>query len=297
MNKRSTLGVSPLTPLWFFLPALAIYVVFIIYPMIDSFFVSLQKWDGVSIRHTFVGLANYVGFFQDTESLHALVRTLEWTVGTVVPPTVLGLLLAVALNRDLPGRMIFRAVFYLPFVMPLVALGITWSWIFNSDFGALNTLFRGIGLPALAIQWLSDPKTALWSIVGTNTWYATGFPMVLFLAGLQTIPEELYEAAWMDGARPIRAFWSITIPMLRESFVVVVALLIISSLRAFDLIYVMTWGGPGQSTQVLGVWMYFNTFLFNKAGYGSAIAWIMTIISLAIAIPYIQILTREKTST
>ena len=296
MNGKSTHGVSRLTPIWFFLPALAIYVVFIIYPMIDSFIVSLEKWDGVSSQRTFVGLANYVSFFHDSASVLALLRTLEWMAGAVVVPTVLGLLLALALNRNLPGKIIFRTVFYMPFIMPLVALGITWSWIYNPDFGALNTLFRALGIPGLAIQWLASPKTALWSIVGTNAWYSTGFPMVLFLAGLQTVPEELYEAAWIDGARPLRVFWSITIPLLRESFVVVVALLIINSLRAFDLIYVMTWGGPGQSTQVLGVWMYFNTFLFNKAGYGSAIAWIMTVISLLIAVPYIQVLTHEKAS-
>ena len=296
MNGKSTHGVSRLTPIWFFLPALAIYVVFIIYPMIDSFIVSLEKWDGVSSQRTFVGLANYVSFFHDSASLLALLRTLEWMAGAVVVPTVLGLLLALALNRNLPGKIIFRTVFYMPFIMPLVALGITWSWIYNPDFGALNTLFRALGIRGLAIQWLASPKTALWSIVGTNAWYSTGFPMVLFLAGLQTVPEELYEAAWIDGARPLRVFWSITIPLLRESFVVVVALLIINSLRAFDLIYVMTWGGPGQSTQVLGVWMYFNTFLFNKAGYGSAIAWIMTVISLLIAVPYIQVLTHEKAS-
>jgi len=214
-------------------------------------------------------------------------------VGTVVVPTLLGLVFAVVLNRNLPGRSIFRGVFYLSYTMPLVALGIMWSWIYNPQFGALNGIIDAIGFHKFSGAWLSAPQSALWSVMGTNVWYASGFPMVLFLAGLQTIPQELYEAAWIDGARPVQSFFHVTIPSLRETFVVVIALLIINSLKAFDLIYVMTWGGPGRSTQVLGVWMYFNAFLFNKAGYGSAIAWIMTLVSLVIAIPYIQVLTRD----
>jgi raffinose/stachyose/melibiose transport system permease protein len=282
-----------LTPLFFVAPAFLIYTVFIVYPMVDSLIVSFNKWDGVSPQKEFIGLHNYAEFFQDQHSLEVLGRTLQWTIGAVVVPTLLGLGFAVVLNRRLPGRSVFRGVFYLSYTMPLVALGVMWSWIYNPQFGALNALLRAVGLGKFEAGWLSAPQSALWSVMATNVWYASGFPMVLFLAGLQTIPQELYEAAWIDGARPAQSFLHITIPSLRETFVVVIALLIINSLKAFDLIYVMTWGGPGRSTQVLGVWMYFNTFLFDKAGFGSAIAWIMTIVSLAIAIPYIQVLTRE----
>lgn len=278
---------------WFLLPALAIYVVFMIYPMIDSFIVSLYQWDGLSPEWTFIGLTNYIEFFKDTVSLLVFKNTLIWTGFSLLVPVSLGLVLAVALNKAIPGRIAFRSIFYSPAILPLVSVGIIWAWIYNPMFGAVNEFLTLIGLPSLTHGWLAEPQTALYSVIVTAIWQSAGFPMLLFLAGLQGIPKELYEAAEIDGAGKFQCFGYITIPSLRETFIIVISLIVFNSLKVFDLVYIMTWGGPGYTTQVLGTWMYFNTFLYHHAGYGLAIAWIMTFIALLITFPYIRIMSRR----
>jgi len=278
---------------WLLFPALAFYGVFLVYPMVFSFVVSLYRWDGLSPAKVFIGLRNYVRFFSDPTSLLVLKNNLTWMVFMLSIPVALGLILAVILNEKVPGRTFFRAAFYSPAILPLVAVGIIWSWIYNPTFGAINSFFRIIGLPHFTRNWLSDPGVALYSVILTGIWQGTGFPMLLFLAGLQTIPRELYEAADIDGATGVQKFFYITIPSLRETFVIVVSLLMIGSLKVFDLIYVMTWGGPGNFTQVLSTWMYFNTFVYHKAGFGSTVAWITAAISLGVAYPYIRIMSRR----
>lgn len=278
---------------WLLFPALIIYVVFLFYPMIFSLVVSFYDWDGLSPTKSFVGLGNYARFFTDPTSLLVLRNNFFWTVLTLAVPTVLGLCLAVLLNANIKARILFRSLFYSPAVLPLVAVGLVWSWIYNPMFGVVNNLLRTLGLGHMTRLWLADPKIALYSVIVTGIWQGTGFPMLLFLAGLQGIPRELYEAASIDGASEFQSFWYITLPSLRETFVIVISLLIVNSLKVFDLIYVMTWGGPGRSTQVLGTWMYFNTFVYHRAGFGSGIAWIMTFLSLIIVYPYIRIMSRR----
>ncbi len=284
---------SFLSRYWLLFPALIIYGLFLFYPMVFSFVVSLYDWDGLSPSKTFVGLKNYRTFFSDPTSLLVLRNNLLWTILTLAIPTVFGLLLAVALNSNIKGRIVFRSIFYSPAVLPLVAIGIIWAWIYNPMFGAVNTFLRLIGLGSLTRLWLSDPRIVLYAVVVTGIWQGTGFPMLLFLAGLQSIPKELYEAGSIDGASSVQGFWYITLPSLRETFIVVISLLVVNSLRVFDLIYVMTWGGPGRATQVLGTWMYFNTFVYHKVGFGSSIAWIMTIISLVIVYPYVRAMSKR----
>ncbi|MCD6156043.1 MAG: sugar ABC transporter permease [Candidatus Atribacteria bacterium] len=278
---------------WLLFPAIAFYIIFLFYPMVFSLVVSFYEWDGLSPTKTFVGLKNYVKFFSDPTSLLVLKNNLIWTVFTLSIPTLLGLTLAVMLNANIRAKVLFRSIFYSPAVLPLVAVGIVWSWIYNPMFGAINSFLKDIGLGSLARPWLADPRTALYSVIVTVIWQGTGFPMLLFLAGLQGIPKELYEAGSIDSASGWQAFWYITLPSLRETFVIVISLLIVNSLRVFDLLYIMTWGGPGKTTQVMGTWMYFNTFVYHRAGFGSAIAWIMTAISLIIVYPYIRVMSRK----
>jgi ABC-type sugar transport system permease subunit len=203
-------------------------------------------------------------------------------------PTGIGLLLALALNRSSAGTTVFRTIFYAPAVLPLVAVGIIWSWMYNPNFGALNLVLNAVGLGGLAGGWLSNYDTAFPSAFATYAWASVGFPMILYLAGLQSIPKEQYEAATMDGANAFHRFWFVTLPGLRETHVIVLSLAVIGGFKVFDLIYTMTYGGPGRATQVLGTWMYFQAFQYYHAGYGAAIAWIIAIIILIIAIPYIR---------
>jgi raffinose/stachyose/melibiose transport system permease protein len=261
--------------------------------MVSSLVASLQEWDGVSAERAFIGLNNYINFFKDPMSRLVLKNNLLWMVFTLIFPMSIGLGLALVLDKKLPGKTLFRSIFYLPAILPMISVGLIWAWIYNPFFGALNTFLKMIGLASWTHGWLAETETALPAVMVTAVWKNVGLPMILFLAGLQGIPRELYEAAQIDGANSFQCFKHITIPSLRETFVIVMSLLIVSSLTVFDLIYVMTWGGPGRQTQVLATWMYFNTFIYHNAGYGSAIAWIMTFATMLIAFPYIRIMSKR----
>jgi ABC-type sugar transport systems, permease components len=277
----------------FIAPAMMFYLVFLIFPSLFSMFYSLFNWNGLAAQKTFIGLKNYIDFFSDPTSWDVIKNNLIWILYMLVFPITIGLGLAIALNRAIPGKTLFRAIFYIPAVLPLVSVGVVWAWIYHPMFGALNVFLKSVGLSSWIHGWLAEPKFALNSVAVTAIWQGVGLPMVLFLAGLQDIPLEYYEAAQIDGAKSWQRLWYITIPSLRETFVIVISLLVVGSLKVFDVIYAMTWGGPGHSTQVLATWMYFNSFSFNKMGYGSAIACIMTLISLIIIAPYIKLMSKK----
>lgn len=295
MRSAAVGGWSQTTTAWAFLaPALFFYGVFLVYPMLDSLWISLFKWDGMSAEMSFIGLDNYRRlFFEDEVAQRALSNNLIWTLSALVIPTALGLAFALALDNKLKGVVVFRTIFYGPGVLPLVAVGLIWAWMYNPHFGAVNTVLKLMDLRHLTRGWLSRYETALWATFITYIWSHVGFPMVLYLAGLQAIPKELYEAAEMDGASAWQRFVYVTLPGLKEAHVIVLSLAVIHALKVFDLIYTMTYGGPGQSTQVLGTWMYFQSFQYYNAGYGAAIAWVICAIILIIAIPYIRHQTKN----
>lgn len=282
-----------LTPWLFLLPALLWYLAFLVYPMLSSLWISFFEWDGLAPTMTFVGLDNYRRILlEDDVALRALWNNVLWTVGTLVIPTAIGLGLALALNRGLRGTVVFRTIFYGPGVLPLVSVGLIWSWMYNPHFGAVNVVLEAIGLGSLARGWLSDFDTALGATFVTQVWSHVGLPMILYLAGLQAIPRDYYEAARLDGANAWHCFRHVTLPGLAETHVIVLSLSMIQAFKVFDIIYTMTYGGPGRVTQVLGTWMYFQSFQYYNAGYGAAIAWVIAIIILVVAIPYIRRMSR-----
>jgi len=282
------------TPYFFLAPALLIYGGFVIYPMLDSLMISFTNWDGMAEERAFVGLANYSRIFDDPVAILALKNNLIWTVVMLAVPTALGLLLALGLNRSFKGKNLFRSFFYAPAILPLVGVAGIWAWMFDPNVGLINTTLNLIGLGSFAHQWLGDPNTALYAVMVAGIWQGLGFPMVLYLAGLQGIPADQYEAARIDGAKPLKQFWHITMPWLRETHIIVITLGVIASFKVFDLIYSMTYGGPGQATQVLASWMYFQTFQFFHAGYGSALTWLIALILMVVTIPYIRITSRRS---
>jgi raffinose/stachyose/melibiose transport system permease protein len=277
----------------FTLPALLIYAAFLIYPAGRTVRLSLTNWDGIAPTWRNVGLKNYDRLLQNDIFHLAMKNTLIWSVAIIVVPCALGLFLAVLLNEEFRGRAFFRTIFYAPGVLPLVGVALIWGWIYDPQFGFLNQFLDSIGLEHLTQPWLGQPSTALWATIVAGIWVRTGFPMLIYLAALQAIPKELFEAARIDGATGWRVFRDITFPQLGPTHVVVVALSVIDSLKVFDLIYAMTYGGPGNDTQVIGTWVYFNIFNFNKAGYGSAIAVVGASISLLIGIPYVLYQARK----
>jgi raffinose/stachyose/melibiose transport system permease protein len=217
----------------------------------------------------------------------ALRNNAIWSAVTIVVPIVLGLILAVLLNGSSRIMPLLRTVFYMPAVLPLVSVAAIWGWLYDPREGSVNAILRAIGLGGLAQPWLGSDSTALGAVIVAGIWVRTGFPMLLYLAALQGIPNELYESARTDGANRWQQFWNITMPGLRSAHFIVIALSIIDSFKVFDLIFAMTNGGPGNSTQVLGTWMFFNVFQYYHAGYGTAIAVVITIVALAFGIPYV----------
>lgn len=286
LRRRQRLSTH-LTPLAFLALPLALYLVAVVYPALATLRLSFFRWDGLS-PEVFVGLQNYIALFTtDKVFLLAARNTLVWIVLFVPVSVGIGLLLATFLNQRIPGRTVLRVLFYLPFVLSSVAAGLIWKWMFYPQVGLLDTLSQAVGITEPP-GWLSDPNIALLSVVAAAIWQATGSAMVILLAGLQTIPEELYEAGRTSGATERQLFRLVTVPLLRESLVVAFSLALIGSLNVFDIVYTMTQGGPANSTQVLGTWMYFSTFQFGEYGAGAAIAWVLVIVVAIIAVPYIS---------
>lgn len=277
----------------FALPALAVYFVFLVYPAITSLFFSFTDWDGLSATYNLVGVDNYVNMMADPVVIQAMVNNLIWTVVTITVPVIIGLLLAIALNGKVKGKPVLRLLFYTPAVLPLVAVASIWGWLYNPQYGAINAALRAIGLDSLAQPWLGQDSTALAAVIVPAIWLRVGFPMLLYLAALQGISADMYEAATVDGATKLQQFWHITMPSLRPAHYIVIALSLIDSFKVFDLIYAMTYGGPGTATQVMGTWMYFNVFQYYQAGYGTAIAVVITVIAIAVSIPYVRSQTKE----
>jgi ABC-type sugar transport system permease subunit len=240
-----------------------------------------------------VGLDNYRKLPSDPVVVQAVLNNVIWTVVTIVFPVVIGLVLAVLLNGKVRGKPVLRLIFYTPAVLPLVSVASIWGWLYNPQYGAINAFLRAVGLDSLAQPWLGQDSTALAATMVPAIWLRVGFPMLLYLAALQSINPDLYEAATMDGASRWQQFWHITMPGLKPAHYVTIALSVIDSFKVFDLIYAMTYGGPGTATQVMGTWMYFNVFQYNQAGYGTAIAVVITVVAVAVSIPYVRSQTKE----
>jgi ABC-type sugar transport system permease subunit len=230
----------------------------------------------------FVGLGNYVDMLQDQEFLRAFYNTGLYTVGTVPTSIALGLLVALGLNRRLPGRTLLRSIFFVPVIISLVAVALTAAWIFNDNYGVINAVLDAVGIGS--VPWLSSPKWAMPSLIIATLWIRLGFNMVVYLAALQSIPEELYDAARVDGATGWRRFRHITWPLLGPTTFLLLILNVIYSLHVFDLIYVMTGGGPGFSTTVLVQYIYQMAFTEGEMGYASAIGVVLYLMLLVFTV-------------
>ncbi|WP_019535117.1 carbohydrate ABC transporter permease [Paenibacillus ginsengihumi] len=282
-------------PWLYLLPALVIYLIVIFVPTLNTLYLSFFKWNGVAPDKTFVGLHNYTNLFlHDTVFGTALKNNLLWVAGSLLFVIGFGLLLALLLNAKLKGRIVFRGVFYFPYVLSGVIVATMWAWMYNPTQGFVNKVLESVGLESWAQAWLADPRTALGAVFIAALWHGIGQPMVLFLAGLQTIPADPYEAAIIDGAKRYQTFWHITLPLLRETFIIVFATTFIAAMKVYDIIYAMTAGGPAESTQVLSSWMYYQTFKFANIGSGSAISMILVLVSMVIIIPYVIFTTRRS---
>lgn len=270
-------------------PALVIYVVFAVFPMLDVIWLSFFKWNGLDPVKVYVGTANYVDVFtKDPVFWVAFRNTVIWTALSVAIPPMIGLALALGLNQPIFGRNTLRAVYYLPVIIAPIAVATMWRWMYDPFFGLFGQILTSLGLQSWVMDWLGDRDIALYSAFGAYVWQSVGFSMVLFLAGLQGVNKSLVEAARIDGAGRWAIFRYVTLPALRTTLTIVLVLAIISSLKAFDIVYGLTGGGPAQSTQMLALWAFTQSMQIFDFGRGSAISVVLLGVTLAIVIPYMR---------
>jgi len=278
----------------FLLPAIVLYAVFMIYPFFQSIYLSLTNWDGAQPVKTFVGLANYEQLVHDPLVWSSLWHNLIWVIFGTAIPIAIGLLLAVLLHRGPRGFTLFRTVYFLPQILSPVIIGIIWGWIYNPVFGILNSALTSIGLGSLTNGWLGDPGLALYAVLAAAIWAEVGFVFVIFLAGLQNISGELLDAALIDGANAWQQFWNVTLPGLRNVLTTVTVLLLIGGFSVFDLIFVMTGGGPNNSTDVIATYTYEQAFTQNQVGYAATLSLVLTAISLIVSVIFIRVRERGE---
>lgn len=261
----------------FLLPALIVLSVFNFYPILEVLRLSLFKWDNMGPVKTFIGLNNYEALFKSSRFWNSLTVTFEYAVVVTVVSILAGLLLAVALNnRYLILRSMWRSLYFLPTVTPTVAAAMVWTLLFNPSIGYVNTLFREFGV--IGPNWLADRTWALPTVMLLGIWRRAGFNLIIYLAALQSVPLEYYEAAEVDGANAWQRFRFITVPQMKSTTVMLIILGVIDSFLVFDQVMVLTRGGPSNATEVIGYFMYLNAFSFFKMGYGSAISVVMFLV-------------------
>jgi len=261
--------------------------------MFYSFYLSLTKWDGFT-EPVFIWFKNFGKLFQDPVFFISLKNNLIWIIAFITIPVILGLFIAMALNKRIPGGKFFKAGFYAPMVLSLVVCGLIWSWMYHPASGLINTVLRSIGLDYLAQGWLSDAELVLGAIIVVAIWRQVGYVMILYLAGLKSVDTNLVDASKVDGANAIQTFWYVIMPQLAPVTVIVVVISIIESIRAFDFVAVMTRGGPYNSSNVLAYFMYIEAFNNYNMGYGASIAVVLFLISSVFIVIYLKLITKVK---
>ncbi len=274
---------------WIFLfsfAPLTVYTIIVILPLISSFYYSFTDWNGFNQVYNWIGLDNFAKIFRDKYFFNAIENTVIWMAAAVILPVGGGLLLALLLHEGIWGAKLYKSLFYLPICLSLAVIGQVWIWIYQPDWGLINTFLRAVNLDQFALAWLAETKTALASVIVAWSWQQIGLAMVIFLAGLTSIPSELTEAAEIDGANYIQSLRHVVVPLLSPATIIVVALSIINSLKSFDVVYMMTQGGPFHTTDTLAMFMYLESFKKYYMGYGSAIAVVLFLIAMIIIIFY-----------
>lgn len=281
----------------FLAPAILLYAVFVLYPYVQAFAISLTQWRGVSGNRTYIGLDNYRRLAEDDYFRNALTHNGQLLIVLPLFTISLALLFATLFvqgGRGVRGAGFYRVVFFFPQVMSVVIVGILWQYIYNPNSGLLNGFLGAVGLDSLKRAWLGDPGLALWAVAAVVIWQAVGFYMVLFVAGMQSIPTSFYEAAVLDGANRWRSFRDITIPLMWENIRVAVVYIAIAALDLFTIVQVMTEGRPNRASDVVGRYMYEQAFTNSMFGYASAIGVTLLFLTLGLSIFLLFFSRRER---
>lgn len=273
-------------------PAVIVILLIAFLPVLFAFWLSLHEYNlkYPYLGQPFIGLENYITMLSDTRLINSLKVTTMFAAITVAAELVLGMGAALLINRSFRGRGLVRTAVLVPWALTTVVMARMWSWIFNSEYGIFNAILKWLGLIDEYIPWVADPKFALWAAIGADIWKTTPFMALLLLAGLQTISNDLYEAAMVDGAGPWRRFWQVTIPLLRPTILVALLFRTLDAARVFDLLFVLTGGGPGFVTESLSIYTYRSLFVNLDFGYGSALSVVTFLYVMLISFIYIKVL-------
>jgi len=280
---------------WMFVaPAILFVAIFFGYPIVKNVMMSLEKYTTATFytgEAPWVGIANYASVIGSSLFSTTVINTALFTVGSIVAQFILGLGLALFFKRNFPLSGFLRSLLLLPWLLPLIASSAVWKWILDQDSGALNQFLGLFGVPHT--PWLVSPSLALVAVIGVNIWLGIPFNTTILYSGLQAVPEELYEAASLDGATGWKAFWSITWPSIRSVVSVVIVLGVVYTLKVVDIILGLTGGGPANSTQTLATWAYQKSFVQFEFGQGAAVSNVLIVVSLVFAMVYLYITRKE----
>lgn len=289
MKKR--INFRKVGSVWLFvLPALIPLIVFWIYPILRSVYISFTDWDYMSPTYNFVFLDNFIALFKDDRFYDALWNTLVFTVGTLVPTIVLGLLLALLMQKAFKGSGTVKFILFSPWITPTVAISIVWTWIYDPDTGIANAVLEFLHLPAL--QWIKSSETAMLAVIIVTVWKSLGYAMIFYLSALEKVPGELYEASGLDGAKSWQRFRDVTLPCISPTTFFLVIITMVSSLQAYDQIQILTQGGPSGSTRTL-LYMYYQLG-FEEFNMGQATAVAIVMIILTVLLSAIQFTASKK---
>jgi N-acetylglucosamine transport system permease protein len=281
----------------FLAPAILLYFVFVLWPYMQSFYVALTDWRGVSANRRFVGLSNFNRLLHDPDFWNALRHNGAYLIVLPIVTLTLALLFAALFTqggRGVPAANFYRVAFFFPQVMAVPIIGILWAFVYHPSAGLVNSFLRLVGLGGLQRTWLGDTSTALWAVAAVVVWQAVGFYMVLFIAGIQSIPTTYYEAAVIDGANRWTMFWRITFPLLWDNIQVALVYIGIGALDMFTLIQVMTEGGPNKATDVVARFMYATAFQYAQFGYATAIGVALLFMTLTLSVLTLTLTRRER---
>jgi multiple sugar transport system permease protein len=290
-NKNLSPGRERTLPYLLIAPTVSVLLALSIYPLIYAIKVSLQTESGAGVRWT---LQNFSRLAADDFFRSALLHTLVYAVIALTFEFLLGLGLAVLLNREMRGRSFFRAALLVPMMLPTVVVGVVWRLMLNPNFGAINGTLKGVGLNTDALTWTASPTFAFASVILVDIWQWTPFMFLIMLAGLQAIPQEPYEAALIDGSSSWQTFRNVTLPLLKPAILIALLLRTMDLLRVFDQIFILTEGGPGSATETISLYIYRTAFRFSDFGYAAAMSFVLLLLTNFISMLYIRLLQRQE---
>lgn len=272
---------------------MVLFAFVVLVPSARGLYYAVTDWDGLDPNFSFIGLGNFTEMLEDPDALQAVWHTLVIAVAITVVQNGVGLLLALGVNTMIKSRNVLRVFLFAPAVVTPIVTAYLWRNLLGPS-GAVNSLLGAVGLESWKQDWLGDPQLALWSIVGVIVWQFCGYSMVIFLAGLQSIPKEIYEAAAIDGAGPVRRFWSVIRPLLAPALTVNLMLSIIGGIKLFDQVYALTGGGPGHATDTISTLIYKDAFTLGEFGYSIALAVVLTVVVAVVSSGQYVFLSRNE---